>query len=175
MAADISVRDGDLVEVADVEAIVNAWNRNVVPWWLLYRAGCPRPSAGTPEWAPSVSSPVTAGCPLARTVTTGAGRLPYRGIIHVARHRPVVAGQPGQHLDVHPINPGGGPRARGFGSLAFPVIGSGSGGVDPVLALEIMVGTTRESGADPKVVIVRQVGRGRHSVEGLTDPGRRRG
>ena len=39
MAADISVRDGDLVEVADVEAIVNAWNRNVVPWWLLYPSG----------------------------------------------------------------------------------------------------------------------------------------
>ncbi len=29
---------GDLLE-QDVEVIVNAWNRNVIPWWLLLPQG----------------------------------------------------------------------------------------------------------------------------------------
>jgi hypothetical protein len=32
------VVDGDLLE-QPVEAIVNAWNRNVIPWWLLLPQG----------------------------------------------------------------------------------------------------------------------------------------
>jgi len=31
--------DGDLVD-QDVDAIVNAWNRNIIPWWLLLPTGC---------------------------------------------------------------------------------------------------------------------------------------
>ena len=30
--------DGDLLE-QDVDAIVNAWNRNIIPWWLLVAPG----------------------------------------------------------------------------------------------------------------------------------------
>jgi len=30
--------EGDLLK-QDVEAIVNAWNRNVIPWWLLLPQG----------------------------------------------------------------------------------------------------------------------------------------
>jgi hypothetical protein len=28
------VVEGDLLD-QDVEVIVNAWNRNIIPWWLL--------------------------------------------------------------------------------------------------------------------------------------------
>ncbi len=35
----ISVVAGDLLEQADVDVIVNAWNRNVIPWWLLLPQG----------------------------------------------------------------------------------------------------------------------------------------
>ena len=34
----ITVVDGDLLD-QDVEVIVNAWNRNIVPWWLLIPQG----------------------------------------------------------------------------------------------------------------------------------------
>jgi O-acetyl-ADP-ribose deacetylase (regulator of RNase III) len=33
MAA-VELVTGDLLN-QDVEAIVNAWNRNIIPWWLL--------------------------------------------------------------------------------------------------------------------------------------------
>lgn len=44
--------DGDLLD-QDVEVIVNAWNRNVIPWWLLLPQGVSeRPaSAGHPPQA----------------------------------------------------------------------------------------------------------------------------
>jgi O-acetyl-ADP-ribose deacetylase len=29
----VNVVEGDLLD-QDVEVIVNAWNRNVIPWWL---------------------------------------------------------------------------------------------------------------------------------------------
>ena len=32
--AKIEVVEGDLLD-QDVEVIVNAWNRNIIPWWLL--------------------------------------------------------------------------------------------------------------------------------------------
>lgn len=36
--ATVEVTTGDLLD-QDVEAIVNAWNRNIIPWWLLLPQG----------------------------------------------------------------------------------------------------------------------------------------
>ena len=34
----VEVIEGDLLD-QDVEVIVNAWNRNLIPWWLLLPQG----------------------------------------------------------------------------------------------------------------------------------------
>lgn len=34
----LEIIDGDLLD-QDAAAIVNAWNRNVIPWWLLIPQG----------------------------------------------------------------------------------------------------------------------------------------
>jgi O-acetyl-ADP-ribose deacetylase (regulator of RNase III) len=34
----VTVVDGDLFD-EDVDVIVNAWNRNIIPWWLLIPQG----------------------------------------------------------------------------------------------------------------------------------------
>jgi len=34
----ITVVEGDLLD-QDVDVIVNAWNRNIIPWWLLLPQG----------------------------------------------------------------------------------------------------------------------------------------
>ena len=36
--SDVSVVSGDLLD-QDVEAIVNPWNFNLIPWWLLVPSG----------------------------------------------------------------------------------------------------------------------------------------
>jgi O-acetyl-ADP-ribose deacetylase len=92
--------------------------------------------------------------PLGGAVITGAGRLPYRGIIHVAGinllwraseqsiRRSVASAmkivEDGQ-----------------FRSVAFPVIGAGSGGFDEAKALGFMVSALAGIESTAKVVIVR--------------------
>ena len=34
----ITVIEGDLLD-QDVDVIVNSWNRNIIPWWLLLPQG----------------------------------------------------------------------------------------------------------------------------------------
>ena len=34
----LSIVDGDLLD-QDVDVIVNAWDRNIIPWWLLLAQG----------------------------------------------------------------------------------------------------------------------------------------
>ena len=31
--------EGDLLNQNDVDVIVNSWNRNIIPWWLLIPQG----------------------------------------------------------------------------------------------------------------------------------------
>jgi O-acetyl-ADP-ribose deacetylase (regulator of RNase III) len=35
---EIEIVNGDLLD-QDVDVIVNAWNRNIIPWWLLLPQG----------------------------------------------------------------------------------------------------------------------------------------
>src|SRR5215472_12162336 len=79
----VTVVEGDLLD-QDVDCIVNAWNRNIIPWWLLLPQGVSRAikrRAGlTPFRELSRKGPI----PLGGAVLTSAGRLPHKAIIHVA-------------------------------------------------------------------------------------------
>jgi O-acetyl-ADP-ribose deacetylase (regulator of RNase III) len=132
----VSVVQGDLLE-QDVEVIVNAWNRNVIPWWLLLPkgvSGAIKKRAGIQPFRE-----VTGHGPLSlgHGVLTGAGRLPYHGIIHVAgidmlwraSERSIRDSVRNAMAIVNEHN---------FLSVAFPLIGAGSGGLDPARVLALM-------------------------------------
>src|SRR4051812_14416338 len=74
---------GDIVD-QPVEVIVNAWNRNVIPWWLLLPQGVSGAIKKSAGLAPFKEVAKAGPIPLGGAVLTTAGRLPYRGIIHVA-------------------------------------------------------------------------------------------
>jgi O-acetyl-ADP-ribose deacetylase (regulator of RNase III) len=38
MLPEVEIVEGDLLD-QDVDVIVNAWNRNIIPWWLLLPQG----------------------------------------------------------------------------------------------------------------------------------------
>jgi O-acetyl-ADP-ribose deacetylase (regulator of RNase III) len=82
----VLITDGDLLDLLDqpVEVIVNAWNRNIIPWWLLLPQGVSgaikRRGGAQPFCEVARHGPI----PLGGAVLTSAGRLPFRGIIHVA-------------------------------------------------------------------------------------------
>ncbi|MEI7922509.1 MAG: macro domain-containing protein [Planctomycetota bacterium] len=117
---------GDLLS-QPVQVIVNAWNRNIIPWWLLLPQGVSgaikRKAGIQPFRELARSGPI----PLGQAVKTGPGRLPFQAIIHVAginmmwrsSERSVKDSvQNAMKLVIH----------NQFSSVAFPLIGAGSGG-----------------------------------------------
>ena len=144
---------GDLLD-QDVEVIVNAWNRNRIPWWLLLPQGVSGAIKKRAGLAPFREVGKHGPIPLGGAVLTGAGRLPFKGIIHVAGINMLWrATQDSIAKSVRSamrlVND------RGFESVAFPIIGAGSGSynVDAALDQMLSVFTTLES--DARVVVVK--------------------
>src|SRR5271155_1817653 len=80
---EVKLVEGNLLD-QDVDVIVNAWNRNIIPWWLLLPqgvSGAIKKRAGT---GPFKELRRHGPIPLGGAVFTSAGRLPFKGIIHVA-------------------------------------------------------------------------------------------
>ena len=42
----VTIVEGNLLD-QDVDVIVNAWNRNIIPWWLLLPQGVPAGAVGS--------------------------------------------------------------------------------------------------------------------------------
>jgi O-acetyl-ADP-ribose deacetylase (regulator of RNase III) len=144
---------GDLLD-QKVDVIVNAWNRNLIPWWLLLPqgvSGAIKKRAGT---APFRELGRAGGLPLGGAVLTGAGRLPQRGIIHVAGINMLwrasegsIRGSVTSAMQIV--------TDKGFPSVAFPVIGAGSGGFDEAKAMGIMIDAFQSISSEAQVVVVR--------------------
>lgn len=117
---------GDLLD-QDVEVIVNAWNRNIIPWWLLLPqgvSGAIKRRAGT---GPFRELARHGAMPLGSAVATSAGRLSFRAIIHVAGINMWWRSSPRSVRD-SVRNALAIARAAGYSSIAFPLVGAGSGG-----------------------------------------------
>lgn len=125
----IKLTEGDLLD-QPVEVIVNAWNRNIIPWWLLLPqgvSGAIKRRAGTQPFREVARH---GAIPLGEAVLTSAGRLPFRGIIHVAginmlwRSSEFSVRQSVRSAMRIATD-------QRFHSVAFPLIGAGSGGGSP--------------------------------------------
>ncbi|MCB1553449.1 MAG: macro domain-containing protein [Xanthomonadales bacterium] len=145
--------DGDLLDQS-VEVIVNAWNRNIIPWWLLLPQGVSGAIKRRGGLAPFRELGRLGAIPLGEAVVTGAGRLPYRAIIHVAGINMLWRASPRSIQ--------GSVRAalriattRGFTSIAFPVLGAGTGGFGEAAAIELMQAAVQPIDGPPQVRIVR--------------------
>ena len=152
----VTIVEGDLLD-QPVEAIVNAWNRNIIPWWLLLPqgvSGAIKRRAGLgPFWELGRVGPM----PLGTAVVTSAGRLPYKAIIHVAGINMLWRASE-RSIQDSVSNALARARERGLASLAFPLIGAGSGGFNEERALDIMRAVLdAEAGAlDVRVVRFRR-------------------
>jgi O-acetyl-ADP-ribose deacetylase (regulator of RNase III) len=144
---------GDLLE-QQVEVIVNAWNRNVIPWWLLLPQGVSGAIKKKGGYAPFRELGRMGPIPLGGAVITGPGRLPFKAIIHVAgisllwvASERSVRGSVRSALSLA--------TERGYTSIAFPVIGGGTGGLGEERALAWMVDEVGKVPFDGQVLVVR--------------------
>ncbi len=122
----VELVEGDLLE-QNVEVIVNAWNRNVIPWWLLLPQGVSGAIKRRGGLAPFRELGRMGPIPLGGAVLTGAGTLPFRGIIHVAGINLFWRSSERSIRD-SVRNALSLATQHGFQSIAFPLIGAGSGG-----------------------------------------------
>jgi O-acetyl-ADP-ribose deacetylase (regulator of RNase III) len=149
----VEVVQGDLLD-QQVDAIVNAWNRNIIPWWLLIPqgvSGAIKRRAGT---APFRELARTGLLPLGGAVLTTAGRLPYRGIIHVAGINMFWRASK-RSIRSSVANAIAIANAKRFESIAFPVVGSGSGGFSEQSAVGLMRHELNSLEYGGRVIIVR--------------------
>ena len=119
---DGTVVDGDLLD-QDTDAIVNAWNRNVLPWWLLIPQGVSGAIKRRGGLQPFRQLRRHGPIPLGGAVLTSAGKLRYRGIIHVAAINLLWRASEGS-IRTSVRSALAVAAAAGFGSVAFPVLGS---------------------------------------------------
>jgi O-acetyl-ADP-ribose deacetylase (regulator of RNase III) len=153
------VVDGDLLD-QDVEVIVNAWNRNIIPWWLLVPQGVSGAIKRRGGYQPFRELGRAGPIPLGQAVQTSAGRLPYKAIIHVAgismfwrSSKKSIQGSVVSALEL--VNAGG------FGSVAFPIVGAGTGGFGEAGALDLMLEAFAKAQTPARVVVVRFRPRGK--------------
>jgi O-acetyl-ADP-ribose deacetylase (regulator of RNase III) len=149
----MEVVQGDLLD-QEVEVIVNAWNRNIIPWWLLLPqgvSGAIKKRAGTQPFRELAKhGPI----PLGQAVLTSAGKLPFRGIIHVAGINMLwQASEASIRQSVRSAMTI--VEQEGFTSVAFPLIGAGSGGFSEGRTLEIILEELKEIEIPARVVVVQ--------------------
>lgn len=150
-----AIVDGDLLD-QPVEVIVNAWNRNVVPWWLLLPQGVSGAIKRRGGLRPFIEIGRTGPLPLGQARLTSAGRLPFKAIVHVAgidllwrASEQSIRDSVRSTMDIV--------AAERFASVAFPVIGAGSGSFREADALATMrdAFASVETAADVRIVRYR--------------------
>ena len=149
----IMVVDGDLLD-QDVETIVNPWNRNIIPWWLLIPQGVSGAIKKCAGLGPFRELGKCGAIALGHAVETSAGKLPFKSIIHVAGINMLWRSSERSIRD-SVRNAIALAASRGYRSIAIPLIGAGSGGGNPDRVLEIIQGELSTLEFDGEVKIVR--------------------
>jgi len=132
----ITMVHGDLLD-QHVEVIVNAWNRNIIPWWLLLPQGVSGAIKRRGGIAPFKELAKQGSIPLGGAVLTSAGRLPFKAIIHVAGINMLWRASDWS-IRQCVRNAMALAHEKDFQSIAFPLIGAGSGGFNQERARAIM-------------------------------------
>ncbi len=144
---------GDLLD-QNVDVIVNAWNRNIIPWWLLIPQGISGAIKKRGGYAPFKEVAKYGPIPLGEARLTSSGRLPFKAIIHVAginmfwfgTKKSVIRSVQSAMKIVN---------EKGYSSVAFPLIGAGSGNRGEEWSLNLMLSEFEKIKSNADVIIVR--------------------
>lgn len=151
--ANPTIVEGNLLNQS-VEVIVNAWNRNIIPWWLLLPQGVSGAIKSAAGYGPFLELGRHGPIPLGGAVLTRAGKLPFKGIIHVAGINMLWRSnkesiQKSVNSAMQIVND------AHFSSVAFPIIGAGTGGFGESRALELMTSALAKIESSAEIIFVR--------------------
>ncbi|QDS94733.1 O-acetyl-ADP-ribose deacetylase [Roseimaritima multifibrata] len=148
----IEIVKGDLLD-QDVDVIVNAWNRNIIPWWLLLPQGVSGAIKRRGGYAPFRELAKHGAIPLGGAVLTGAGDLPFKAIIHVAG---ISMWWRSSEKSIREScrNALAMAEEKKFNSIALPLIGAGTGGGSTGAVLDLMKDVLETVSFEGRIVIV---------------------
>ncbi len=151
--AEVELATGDLLN-QDVQVIVNAWNRNIIPWWLLLPQGVSGAIKKRAGYQPFREVAKHGPIPLGGAVLTSAGRLPFKGIIHVAG---ISMWWRSSEYSIREScrNAIRIAKEHSFASVAFPLIGAGTGGGSIERVEKLMIDQLGKEEYSGRIVIVR--------------------
>jgi O-acetyl-ADP-ribose deacetylase (regulator of RNase III) len=152
---DVEIIEGDLLE-QDVEVIVNSWNRNIIPWWLLLPQGVSGAIKKKGGYTPFREVGRYGPIPLGQARETSAGKLPFKSIIHVAGINMLWFATE-YSVKESVINAMRIINKKGYSSAAFPLVGSGSGNRGEEWSLNLMQEAFSKLTSDANVIIVKYV------------------
>ncbi|GAA6169543.1 macro domain-containing protein [Sessilibacter corallicola] len=137
-----------------VDVIVNSWNRNIIPWWLLIPQGVSGAIKKQAGLQPFVEVGRMGAIPLGEARETSSGKLDYQAIIHVAGinmcwFATEYSVRRSVESAMEIIN------AKNYKRVAFPLIGSGSGNRGQEWSFNIMLDTFDGIDSDSEVTLVR--------------------
>jgi O-acetyl-ADP-ribose deacetylase (regulator of RNase III) len=132
----VTITYGNLLD-QDVEVIVNSWNRNLIPWWMLLPKGVSGAIKKRAGIRPFIELRKHGILPLGGAAMTSAGRLSQKGIIHVAGiGHAWIASDTSIRLSVQ--NALRLAEDNNIKSIAFPLIGAGTGGMGASIVEQLM-------------------------------------
>lgn len=137
IAPQVTIVEGDLLD-QEVDVIVNAWNRNIIPWWLLLPQGVSGAIKRRGGTVPFREVARHGAIPLGGAVLTSAGKLPFKGIIHVAGINMLWTASERSIRD-SVKNAMTVAKQNNFTSIALPLIGAGSGRFNQAKVKDIMI------------------------------------
>ena len=148
----LKIIKGDLLD-QEVDCIVNAWNRNIIPWWLLIPQGVSGAIKRRAGYEPFKELAKKGPIPLGAAVLTGSGKLSHKAIIHVAGINMLWRSTEKSIRDSvrNALNLA---KQNRFSSIAFPLIGAGTGGRNKQNVLTIMKDELQKNSFDGEVRIL---------------------
>jgi len=137
-----------------VDVIVNSWNRNIIPWWLLLPQGVSGDIKKVGGTKPFKEVAKFGAIPLGGARLTSAGNLNFKAIIHVAGINMFwFATEYSVKQSV--INAIKIADEQGFQTVALPLIDSGSGNRGKDWSLKLMNSALESIDSRVKVIIVK--------------------
>ena len=144
---------GDILD-QNVEVIVNSWNRNIIPWWLLLPQGVSGAIKKRGGIQPFKELAKFGSIPIGEARLTSAGKLPYENIIHVAGIN-IFWVATKYSISQSVCNAIKIINKNNYKSAAFPLIGSGSGNRGQEYSQEIMLNAFAKIETDAKILLVK--------------------
>lgn len=149
----VEITQGDLLD-QNVDVIVNTWNRNIIPWWLLLPQGVSGAIKRRAGLKPFREVAKFGSIPLGNAVITSAGKLSHKAIIHVAGIN--LLWRASEYSIRNSVrNAIELAENHNFDSIAFPLIGAGSGSFNEKKSLEIMLNEIDKIKITLKIKVVK--------------------